>query len=136
MRLVAEGVIGMREVNVPTKKLVTILKRNLKKHKASYEKAMKGYTKKLDKKVVQNLKLLTTYEVKLASKDVLNPPSPPSIRFDLTRPQSHEEDYQTAISMFELHVDETVKIRTDEYECYVLDKWEWKRSFDATNSMY
>ena len=58
------------------------------------------------------------------------------VRFSLPAPESHELEYQRVIGMLEMCVDDTIWIEEDEYACYVMDHWSWKRQFESMTSNY
>lgn len=59
-----------------------------------------------------------------------------SVSFNLAVPKNHAKDYDQVIKMVEMSVDDTLKLRADEFACYVMDDWEWKPDFEATKSIY
>jgi phage host-nuclease inhibitor protein Gam len=52
------------------------------------------------------------------------------------KPSCHIEDYEVAIGMFEMEVNDEVVITQSEFEQYVLDKWTWARSFALSKTAY
>lgn len=45
---------------------------------------------------------------------------------NILAPEDHTDEYDKAIGMLEMSVDDTVLITHDEYRQYVLDEWFWK----------
>jgi hypothetical protein len=52
----------------------------------------------------------------------------------LPEPEDHTEDYDQAIEMLEMEVEDTVTIDSDTFRQLVQNRWYWERSF-ATNTM-
>ena len=56
------------------------------------------------------------------------------LRFELPFPEEHTNDYDTAIRMLEMSVDDEIELHEHEFRQLVCDEWEWARSF-AQNTM-
>lgn len=54
----------------------------------------------------------------------------------LVAPMDQTKDYDRAIAMLEMSVDETIKLSEYDFSCYVLDEWRWKGQWSASNSLY
>lgn len=54
-----------------------------------------------------------------------------SISFSLKVPEDHTTDYDRTILMLQMSVDETIEISCAEFESYVMDRWDWKRNWEA-----
>lgn len=52
------------------------------------------------------------------------------------KPESHESEYDRAISMLNHSVDDILDIDERTYKHYVLDDWDWTSSFKAVTSTY
>ena len=113
----------MELVKVEKAELLSILKVNRTAHRAVFEEAQKGYRKEairlLDKalKDAREGRTITTY-----------------IRLDA--PIDQTEDYDRAIRMIGMSVDENIEISEDDFRNYILDQWHWRQKFDATNAFY
>jgi len=55
---------------------------------------------------------------------------------NLPKPVSYEECYDEVIKMLELSIDKEVDLCDDEFRKLVMDKWNWRNTFDVTNSTY
>ena len=104
-------------------KLLEVLKQNLENHIENYKVAIEEYKKKAEENLLQRIQ-----DIKDGKK--LN------LIFSLPVPESHEDDYNTAIGMLKMSVDEKVVLHTHEYECYVADKWPWKKNFLSNTMSY
>lgn len=51
-------------------------------------------------------------------------------------PDSHENDYDAAITMLEMSVDETLTVPANLFRQLVMDEWDWKQDFEVTTSAY
>lgn len=54
----------------------------------------------------------------------------------LVAPMDQTKDYDRAIAMLEMSVDETIKLSEYDFSCYVLDEWRWKGQWSISNSPY
>lgn len=54
----------------------------------------------------------------------------------LTVPMDQTKDYDMAIGMLEMSVDDYVLLEQNDFQCYVLDQWHWKQQFSVSNSLY
>ena len=116
----------MEKIKVNKQELLGIVKQNREKHKKEYLESIKAYRVKV-------ADLFTKELEKVLSGEKFN------VYFDLTKPESHEKDYDLAIRMLEMSVDENVEIERDEFNQLVNDEWSWKRNFKASyysNSSY
>jgi hypothetical protein len=51
-------------------------------------------------------------------------------------PKSHGREYDAAIEMLELSVDDTVTVHAHEFRQLVRDEWDWKDDWVVTNAQY
>lgn len=113
----------MELVTVKKDELLSVLKKNRKAHRAIFEEAQKGYRQEaielLDKalKDAREGRKINTY-----------------IRLD--SPVDQTEDYDVAIKMIEMSVDDAIEISEGDFRNYVLDQWHWRQKFDTTNAFY
>lgn len=54
----------------------------------------------------------------------------------LTAPEDHTSDYDRAIAMLEMSVDEQITLTSHDFESYVMDRWAWAAQFGATSAFY
>lgn len=57
-------------------------------------------------------------------------------RVNLPQPIDQTKEYDRAIKMFEMAVEETVVLEEHEFAQYVMDDWSWKDQFTVTNTRY
>lgn len=118
----------MNQVTVLTEELVETLRTNRTAHIAEHAEALEAFRTK----AVEKLKKAIT-KVEAGEHD------PRFVNVSLPVPESHEKDYDTAISMIEMAMragQSTIELTAHDYEQYVLDDWGWKENFAATNSIY
>ncbi len=122
MRRVLAGEIPMRSIEVAKEMLLTKLKENREKHIAEYNEAREAFH-------VQAAQALRDLADKVAKGDTC-------LHVQLPLPTSHEDDYDTAIGMLEWETRDKVTVTTEEFESYVMDKWDWQKAFASTVSNY
>ena len=99
------------------------LKSNRIKHHADYENAIKGFKEA----VVVGLELaLTDAKAGKEYRLVLNE----------YKPTSYLTQYDRAIAMFEMSIQEEVVLTMQDFTQYVLDIWSWSDNFTAATSKY
>lgn len=57
----------------------------------------------------------------------------PKVQITVTRPESHEKEYNTVIKNLELSTAEFVVLGQSDFNQYVLDEWIWKSTFSNNN---
>ncbi|MEN6293116.1 MAG: hypothetical protein ABFD07_14025 [Methanobacterium sp.] len=107
----------MENIRVSKQELLKVVTENREKHKTEYLEAIKAYRVKAADLLNQELQ-------KIVSGDKFQ------VRFDLIKPESHEKEYDLAIKMLEMSVDETIEISQQEFNELVNDEWNWKYSFN------
>lgn len=149
MRTAVERGWDEREVSVNRQKLLVALKENRKKHISDYIAAVAGYKVQATKRLAAlKTKIIDSVNDNFSSIqsriERFDPDDPLQDKvvltsvtsFDLQVPRSHEEAYDVAIQMAEWEVSETITLTQSQFECFVLDSWDWKTSFDVLNKSY
>ncbi|HVY04859.1 MAG TPA: hypothetical protein VHB46_02680 [Burkholderiales bacterium] len=54
----------------------------------------------------------------------------------LSEPESYENDYDRAVRMLELSVDNRIVLTREEFSNFVLDEWRWTESFKSKVAIY
>ena len=139
---------NMRKVTVDRQQLLTALRQNKAKHVAEYTEAVRGYkeqaTQRLESAIKTARRRLTDAMASIQKRiDAFGDEQLPDVItvlntecFALKVPRNHEKSYEVAIRMAEMEVADTVELGQDEFQCFVLDDWEWKNEFTAINSTY
>lgn len=113
----------MNTVKVRKDELLAKLKSNRESHRALFLEAQEGYRDlviaELDKSLqdAREGREIRTY-----------------IRMDA--PQDHTDDYDNVIEMLKMSVDDTIELKAIEFQCYVMDKWQWAQAAFVANSAY
>jgi hypothetical protein len=113
----------MNTVKVKKEELLSKLQANRNSHRALFLKAQEGYralvVEALDKalKDAREGREIRTY-----------------IRMEA--PQDHTSEYDNVIEMLRMSVDDTVELEARDFQCYVMDKWQWAAAALIANSTY
>lgn len=130
----------MKEVNVRKDDLLEVLKENREKHYDLYEKALKGYKDKVREELNDALERarerVDEYLTKVEAGQVLDISLYVGPRANLPMPKEHTEDYDRAIKMVEMSVDDTLELTEVEFAELVMDDWGWKSQFIQTSTSY
>jgi len=113
----------MEKIKVLVADLLKTVKANREKHITEYNEAIAGYRTTCIAKMKENL---AAAEAGDEIKTGLN----------VARPESHEKDYDRAISMLTWTQDTIVELGAHDFDRYVNDDWAWQQAFKAVNSMY
>ena len=117
--------IRSQTVNVSRRDLLEALELNLEKHKKAYAQAVINYRKALQVDLTAALIQANDPNSQLSK-----------IKVEFNHPVSYANQYQKAIDMLKLSVDETINIDSDSFFAYFKDEWSWKSGFDLANSIY
>lgn len=125
----------MNDVKLNRHDLLGVLRSNRDKHVTTYDEAMVGYVAQREAafKALQrcvngvsgNLdELVNATQIKLSAVT------------GLIKPQSHVESYDQEIAMVSMSVEDIIELDAGQFAQYVMDKWSWKKAFEATTSSY
>jgi len=113
----------MENVTVPKAELLEALRKNRAGHRTVFEKALRGWRatviEELDRRLADAR----------AGRKV-------AAVFSIPEPEDHTGDYDRVILMVEMEVNETISIPEHDFRCYVMDDWEWKAQWTASNIGY
>ena len=115
---------AMRSVKIEKTSLMQIVRNNRDKHVKEYKEAIEDYKSGVLKVATDNLERAKTGNLETFKKIENRPPEP----------VSYEKEYSRAIRQLELSVDDVIEIEDDVFNQLVLDEWQWKGQFAATNS--
>lgn len=118
------GETAMRTVNVDKAQLITKLRENKEKHAKDFKESMDGYWDAFGRE-------LSKMQERVKSRDL-------SVEHTvrLTRPKNHTEEYDRAIQMLEWEQESKVILSVNDFNCYVLDDWDWQEEFQGTKALY
>lgn len=109
--------------NTNVANLLEILKKNRAGHRQLYEEAFAEYRRQVVKAMEYNL------ERAQSGGDI-------RLSLSMRTPEDHTDEYDAVIGLLELSTDDTVELTAHDYERFVLDRWEWARSFEANTMSY
>lgn len=115
------------KTKVSKRDLLEKVRKAREQHKAQYEEALKGWIKMMDdaaKKVISRIQ-----------KDNLHA-FPSEFRELMHMPSLHIDDYDHAIAMLEMSVDDEIELEPDDFDQLVLGNWSWKEEWVHTNLRY
>lgn len=113
----------MQSMRMKRVELLEALTKNLADHRQTFLEAQKGYRTQMIKELDQMLQDATN------NKRIKRGVSMPE-------PEDHSKDYETAIRMLSMCVDEELEIEMDDFGRYVMDDWGWKTRWSETVSNY
>lgn len=113
----------MQAINVKKNDLLAVLQKNRDEHRDIFIEAQTGYR---DAVIAELDSMLADAR------------SGKKIRRSLTlvEPMDQTADYDRVIRMMQMSIDETIQLQEHEFQSYVLDQWQWKKQFNASNSNY
>lgn len=111
------------ETTVEKIDLLKILKENRGKHRGVFEAALEGYRKAVISRLVGHIQELRNGHY-------------PETKIVVPIPADHTGDYDRTIKMLEMSIHSTYTLTDYEFGQFVMDDWDWKRQWVATNSVY
>ena len=103
--------------------LLARLRENYERHKKVVSEAQKGHLARAQQELKERLKQLADGKMV-------------PLAFHLSLPRDHSEVYETAIEMLEMHTEDKVELRSEEFTRLVQDRWDWSHSFWVTTRDY
>ena len=113
----------MESVKVNKAELVKIVTNNKKEHASIYNEAIQKYRTQLEEKILNLLEMVRNKE------DV-------SHSIDLVKPSNYLQQYQRALKMLEMSVEDEVTLDAVTFKNLVMDEWDWKTQFLYSNAAY
>jgi hypothetical protein len=113
----------MEKVTVRKEALVEKLRENRELHLAQFKEAAQGYQQAMVKELRQEIDAVESY---------------PTHRVRITHfpPEDHTSDYDRALRMLDMAIDETFIVTLAEFARYIDDDWEWKQIWNASTMKY
>ena len=116
----------MKSVKLKKKELLKIVKENRQKHITDYAESVEDYKTAAVKVAKEHVELAKTADLSKIAKIKAMP----------SAPVSYEKEYDRAVRMLELSVDDVIELEEDVFNQLVLDEWHWKHQFIASASLY
>lgn len=116
----------MKKVLLDRNELLEIVRENKEKHVAEYHEAVTDFKKAVFNVTKENLSLARTGRLEEIAR----------IKSIPNAPVSYEDNYNRAIRMLELSVEDQVELEEQIFNQLVLDEWHWKLMFTTMNATY
>ena len=113
----------MKIVNVNTEDLLERLEANLVEHLKEYMDGTKARLVNMREHFCEQLRLLAA-ETEIEA------------HYNFPPVENHEQDYQMAIEMAKMSVDDVIELSQAEFQQYVMDEWHWQHDFKHTTRAY
>jgi len=113
----------MQNVKVEKAELVGRIKANRDVHRQVFEKAMEGYRRAAAEFFNEQ------WGNALDDRQF-------AVVFRQPVPEDHSDDYEAALDMLEMSVEDRVTLSAQEFRQYVRDDWGWKKNWTETTSSY
>ncbi len=113
------GIVTMTNVE----NLLAILKKNRAGHRELFEEAWGEYRRRVVTAMEHNL-------------DAIKAGGPIDHRITMRTPEDHTEEYDAVIGLLEMSTQPDVELTAHDYERFVMDRWEWARSFEDNTLSY
>ena len=114
----------MEKVKVNKVDLIKILKENRDLHAKQFEEATVGY------------KLAVEIALKKKLKSVKAGEEFDLYFYDLSKPESHINEYDNVIGILEISTEDIIPISMEEYLKYYKNEWSWSKSWTTNNAPY
>lgn len=122
-----------REVKVRRDELLGVLRTNRAQHIAEFKEACAGYREQALKRIDEIFGDLRDQINGLRDGQTI---AVVGLQFGLSVPESHEKAYDQIIRMMEMSVDEEITLTCSQFGCFVMDDWDWKEKWSASNRTY
>lgn len=113
----------MDYVKVKKDELLSILKKNRAEHREIFEEASERFREEVVKALEERLA-----DARKGKRI--------SLSINLVQPMDQTREYDQAIQMCQMSVDDVIELSHESFRCYVLDQWHWRDQFIASNSNY
>lgn len=121
-----QGRNAMRSVKINKTELLKIVVENQAKHVKEFDEAVEDYKKAAVKVAEEHVELAKSGDLEKIARIKAMP----------QKPSSYKKEYDRAIRMLELSVEDIIELESDVFNQLVLDEWAWKNMFVASNSLY
>lgn len=122
-----------REVKVRRGELLEVLRKNREQHVQDYKTACAGYRDLALKRIDEIFNDLRAQITGLREGQTV---AVVGLHFGLDVPRSHEKAYDQIIRMMEMSVDNEIELTSSQFVCFVMDDWDWKEQWSASNATY
>ena len=116
----------MKSIKINKNELLKIVRENKDKHVKEYNESVEDYKAAAVKVAKEHVELANTGDLTKIAKIKAMP----------SAPTSYEKEYDRAIRMLELSVEDVIDLESDVFNQLVLDEWIWKHQFVASARLY
>ena len=113
----------MKNITVPKIKLLSTVRENRDHHREQFLEAQHKYRAKVIEELDKRLE-------QARNGGRIN------LGFALPEPVDYTSEYDSAIEMIEWEIDDEIVLSPEDFNRYVLNKWEWARHFAANTTAY
>lgn len=113
----------MDKTRVPRTELLGKVRENREKHQITYDAAQVAYRAAVINWHQEQIQMIETGRR-------------PDRAVPLPAPETHLRDYDVAIQMLTMSVDDTVTLTQQEFLQLVMDEWTWSRSWAGSTEVY
>jgi hypothetical protein len=110
-------------VLVEKQKVLETLIKNLTKHKLEVAEALEGFAAKAEAALAEELERVRKGKVD-------------GVQVILPAPKSFVRAFESAIAMLEAHQGATISLTQKQFETYMMNRWDWLRAYQMSNSAY
>lgn len=103
--------------------LLATVQKNADEHQDIFLEAVEGYRNEAVKQLEAHIERIKGGKLE-------------RVYVSLPQPENHIRDYKRVLDMISRNVDTVIELSEQDYASYVLDDWQWKRQFLASNSAY
>lgn len=113
----------MQKITVRKTELREIIQANRDEHREIFEEAVEAFKARCIEELESRLK-----DVRAGRKI--------NMMISLPVPEDHTEDYDRALRMLELSIDDEIDLTEEDVAQYVQDDWSWSRAWAANTGSY
>ncbi len=113
----------MEKIRVRKEELLGVLNENRAQHRTLFQQALDGYKQRAVGLLEDHIRRIQNGKVE-------------QVQVYLPAPEDHTRDYDRAIRMVEMSVEDEIVLSEKDFQMYVQDDWSWKREFTATVATY
>lgn len=114
----------MRPVKVKKSELLERIKLNREQHRKIFLEAVEGYRAEAERQLSAKIDAVRSSK------------KPIYVAISLYAPEDHTKDYDNAIDMIAMSVNEELEIDETSFNQLVRDDWQWKRQWLTSNAVY
>jgi hypothetical protein len=121
---------------VSRKKLLKRLKETRDHHVKAFDIAIAGWRQTFAAALRENATKLSEMAGKAEDESVdIEELRKPEIKWPV-KPESHEDDYKTAIARFSMSLDDHIWLSHSDFNQLVMDNWHWRAAFRVSGRIY